>query len=433
MTAHVHPRRSPFLVGLNYPWAAYGWDFGPTPYGEGIVRRDAKPIAEALDTLAESKITVLRWFVGFDGRNLPSPGPDIRRIAAVRHYEGLGSYLERTASDAEVNAAMRPKPAFLEDLHTLAKMVSARGMKLLPTFISSTFLTPAEKAHVQDDYVARGRTAFIFGNEALPKKRFGSYVCGVDDSREDIGATKDEVHAFVENALAPLVDAIPSDQVLAWDVMNEPEWCVRDTPYTVGHAGALLHPWMLLTYLNAAIRCVARRGRDVSVGFVDGRVDAWFPETARLPGYAAWLDATLEDFPDVTYYHQHHHYPRWAGKPGDASVPPKALPHVAEFGLGARPTLLGEYQMRFAAGIARGAQAAADHVRKVATWPDANRESDADDYLTERLTLARDKGYAGALGWAGPGDPKNGQSPYADGEASVARALAQLARFSLSP
>jgi hypothetical protein len=109
----------------------------------------------------------------------------------------------------------------------------------------------------------------------------------------------------------------------------------------------------------------------VSVGFVDGHVDAWFPKTARLPTYAAWLDATLAEYPDVTYYHQHHHYPRWAGKPGDASVPPKPLPDVASFGLGDRPTLLGEYQMRFAAGLTRGAQAAAEQVRKVATWPDA--------------------------------------------------------------
>jgi hypothetical protein len=112
VTAHAHPRRSPFLVGLNYPWAAYGWDFGPTPYGEGVVRRDAAKIGRALDTLAESKITVLRWFVGFDGRNLPSPGTDIRKVAEVRDYEGLGSYLVRTARDAELNAALRPEAGF---------------------------------------------------------------------------------------------------------------------------------------------------------------------------------------------------------------------------------------------------------------------------------------------------------------------------------
>lgn len=414
------------MLGLNYPWHGYGWDFGPTPYGEGLVRRKRDDVARALDAVATSGVTVLRWFVGYDGRNLPSPGGEVRAIARTRTYSGLGTYLERTTDDATFRAAIAPPPSFVEDLVALAALVRARGMRLFPMFVSSALLTPALPAHVTDAYVGRGRLAFVFGNRALPRRRLfglGGHTSGVDDTRAAIGATREHVDAFVRHALAPLVDAVPADAVFAWDVMNEPEWCVRGTPYTKGHAGALVHPWMALTYLDAAIRAVARRGRDVSVGFVDGHVDAWFPGTATRPTFAAWLDAVLVGT-DVTYYHQHHHYPR--------APDPKPLPHARAFGLGRHPVLLGEFPLRFAAGLARGAHAAADEAlqRTCPPWPDADAADERDParYLEGRVRLAKARGYAGALGWAGPGNPDNAQSAYADGADAVARAFAQLAR-----
>ena len=90
--------------------------------------------------------------------------------------------------------------------------------------------------------------------------------------------------------------------------------------------------------------------------------------------------------------------------------------------------------MRFAAGLARAGEAAVAALRKkVACWPLAEGEADETTYLEKRLVLAKSRGYAGALGWAGPGDPTNGQSCYADGEAAVARAFSQLAGLSRSP
>src|SRR5262245_4191321 len=64
------------LVGLNYPWMNYGWDFGVPPPGWRAAESWQSEIREQLPRWRELGIRAVRWFILADGMSLSRPQPD---------------------------------------------------------------------------------------------------------------------------------------------------------------------------------------------------------------------------------------------------------------------------------------------------------------------------------------------------------------------
>jgi hypothetical protein len=146
--------------------------------------------------------------------------------------------------------------------------------------------------------------------------------------------------AFVDRILRPIVERYGTDEaVIAWDVMNEPEWCLRKHPFA--RTGIAFDA--LQQFLGEAVDCVRRFARQpVTVG----SAGTWQLDLVRPLG----LD-----------FYQIHWYERFGWS---ALVRP-----VTELGLGVRPVILGEFAGR-------------------------------DVRLDEVLPAARRAGYEGALVWS---------------------------------
>jgi hypothetical protein len=199
----------PFLLGANLPWVTYG-DFGANawhPRG-GLTQHPDLPVVEAqLVTLAAHGIRALRWFLLCDGR------------AGVR-FAGDGTPLG-------------PDEALERDIETALAL--ARRAALQIVFVVLDF-----------HWCRRGRL-----HRGV---QLGGRCRVLRDRRQR--------RALLERVLGPLFDRFgEAPEVLAWDLMNEPEWITFGAgtwrPWALGRAD-------LRSYLADACEILHARTRHLA-------------------------------------------------------------------------------------------------------------------------------------------------------------------------
>lgn len=326
-------------VGVNYPWLNYDWDFGEPP-------RDASGAAwgsraewrtRLQSDLAQFRaigVFAVRWWILGSGL-LYGTGPDApRRIRNVW----------------TIPRVPRLPDAIAEDFADALPLFRAARMLLLPVFVDFLmFLDPDTDAASMPGYVKGGRAQLLA--EAAARRQ------------------------FLERALQPLLEAARpySDVIYAWDVINEPEWCVRNPGAAVPRsARPTVARSDMLAFLRDGVHTINRAGFRSTIGFADA---------ATL---AAWKSIELG-----VRVHQFHYYG------GPSPVPPHTF-HPDY------PVIVGE--------IATAPHRPWLDLALTERLPETNPQ-----LLFNRLRHLDEKGYPAAFVWAAresltassPGEPES--------------------------
>jgi hypothetical protein len=254
-------------VGVNLPWVRYGTDIGASAwYPDGGVSRqpDALEVLDrAFASLARDGIGVVRVFLLCDLRS------GVRFDAA-----GMPIGLDDAA---------------LPDIAVLLDTARRYGIRLIAALL---------------DFHLCGPRRIVNGVQL--------------GGRSHLIADPDAANALIEGVLRPIVQRFGTDAAIAaWDVINEPEWCLRGGLFPRRRSVAFD---ALQRFLGDAVQCIRREARQpITVG----SAGTWRLDLVR------GLDLDL---------YQIHWYDRLGW---DALARP-----VAELALGGRPVLLGEFSGR---------------------------------------------------------------------------------------
>jgi hypothetical protein len=282
----------PFLEGANLPWLCYGGDFGANAWSPaGGIGKTGKQeeLRRHFRELRERGIRVLRWFLFCDGR------------AGIR-FSPYGT-------------PKGPDDRLFADMDAALETAAAEGMKVIFVLL---------------DFLWFDRAALVNGVQTGGR---GKTVTGAYKQR-----------ALRRRVLAPLLERYGSSPViLAWDIVNEPEWATR------GWGGGMIGPAVSFLAMRRFITRVTRLVHRHTVHLA----------TVGL-GNAAGLPLVRGCGLD---FYQVHWYDRWE------SIAPLSQP-VAEHGLD-RPLLLGEFPTR-----------------------NSSRSPEA------IMAATRESGYCGALAWS---------------------------------
>lgn len=276
-------RTSPgaFVVGANLPWIGYGTDVGASAWFPGGGLSAQPPALDLLDrtfgALAGDGVLVVRAFLLCDARS------------GVRFDDdGVPTGLD---------------DAVFPDMDALMAAARRHGIRLMPVLLDFHLcLSP----RIAGDVQLGGRSHLFVDPEAR--------------------------RALVDRVLRPIVERYGDDEAIAaWDVMNEPEWCLGGGPVPRRRRVAF---GPLQDFLGQAVRCVHESARQ--------------PVTIGCAG-AARLELVRPLGLDFYQLHWYEHF-GWA-----------ALERpVAQLGLGDRPVILGEFpgRGRFAADVLDAAKRA---------------------------------------------------------------------------
>jgi hypothetical protein len=202
-----------FVLGANLPWVGYGTDIGASAWypsgGLGSLPASRDLLGGTFATLARDGISVVRTFLLCDLRS-----------GARFDASGIPTGLDDTV--------------FL-DIDALVAIARRHHIQLMPVLLDFHL---CGFAHIVNGVQLGGRSRLI----------------------EDPAGRS----ALVDLVLRPLVERYREEEViLAWDVMNEPEWCLGIGPRTIDRVtfGALQ------AFLRQAIECVHESSRHpVTVG-----------------------------------------------------------------------------------------------------------------------------------------------------------------------
>jgi len=185
------------LVGINYPWIDYGWDFGdPPPAWVGDENLPAwretkrKQIEEDFSQFAAQGIFAVRWFLLADGINY-----------------GMGQFApQKTDENWTFDPLLAGHPFYsqlCDDFEFVMQVCRKNDLQFFPSLI--------------DFHWCHQGTAI----EGSP--------CIVRGGRHDIIRDPVKRRAFFERVLDPLLDSSAQyrDSIYAWELINEPEWVVR--------------------------------------------------------------------------------------------------------------------------------------------------------------------------------------------------------------
>jgi len=159
-----------FHVGVNVPWRSYGNDFGDNAWAVGGIEDHAEAIDRVFARLDDADVRVARWFVLTDGR-------------AGIDFDAAGMPIE-VQEDA------------LADLVLMLDLAYDHGIFVVPVLLDFPWCAPA----LEDGGVQMGGHCGLLADEM-----------GRD--------------ALVEQVVRPVVAEVGDHPaVLAWDLINEPEW-----------------------------------------------------------------------------------------------------------------------------------------------------------------------------------------------------------------
>jgi hypothetical protein len=281
----------PFLAGANLPWLHYGCDFGAnawSPDGGVGKAENRKALQRIFQELNRRGIRTIRWFLLCDGRS------------GIRF--------------TKAGTPIGPDQYLFADIDAALEIAAACNLRII--FVLLDFLWFGE-AVLSNGVQVRGR---------------GNIISGAYNQR-----------ALRRRVLKPLFKRYGrSPVILAWDIINEPEWATRGC----GGASAGALPYLAMRrFIRKTARMVHRyTGQLATVGL----------------GNATRL--SLVRFTGLDFY-QVHWYDRW----DDAA--PLDRP-ITEWNLD-RPLLLGEFPTRNSARL-----------------PEAIVEA------------SKNSGYCGALAWS---------------------------------
>ena len=302
------PGDEEFWLGANLPWQRYGLDFGANRWQpEGGVAQPGRRAAlrVALESIAAQGAGIVRWFMLADGRAGLLEQPDGRLV-------GLDGHVFRDADAA------------LEEL---------------------------ERARLQVIFVLFDFHWFV-PHRIVEGVRLGG--------RGGVATDAAERRSVIGNVVAPLLERYGRHRsILAWDVVNEPEWVTRST-WSLARRWRVRRPLMRSFVRDVVAAIHDHASQPVTVGSASAR-------TLHLV-QGLGLDV-----------YQVHWYDR-AERHAPLDWP------VARLGLD-RPVILGEFPTR---GSLRS--------------------------LAEIVRSAREAGYAGALAWSALSDDEaSGGSALAGG------------------
>jgi len=279
-----------FIVGVNLPWLGYGTDVGISlwfPDG-GLSAQPSRleQLDNTLGSLARDGISIVRTFLLCDARS--------------------GVRFDPEGVPVGIDQAVFP------DIDALLAAARRHRIQLIPVLLD--FLL-CRAAQIVDDVQIGGRSRLVTDRHARA--------------------------ALIDRVIRPIVERYSDDEAIAaWDVINEPEWCLKK--------GAPL--WQtpvrfdtLRAFLGEAVDCVKRfAGQPVTIGCAG----TWELDLVRPLG----LD-----------FYQVHWYERfgWA-----ALTQP-----TVDLNLGDRPVILGEFSGR-------------------------------SERIADVLDAAKRAGYEGALAWS---------------------------------
>ena len=290
-----------FIIGVNLPWIGYGTDVGASAWfpDGGLARQPAALdlLEQTLAALARDGISVVRVFLLCDARS--------------------GLLFDADGTPSGIDERVLP------DVDMLLATARRHRMGVLPVLL---------------DFHLCGVAQIVNGVQLGGRSRL------IADARARA--------AFIDQVVRPIVERYADHEtVIGWDVINEPEWCLREGLFrrTAVSFDALQR------FLGAAVECIQRSARQpVTIGCAG----TWRLDLVKPLG----LD-----------FYQIHWYDRF----GWAAL---ARP-VAELGLGDRPVILGEF---------------------------AGRST----RIVDVLQAARHAGYEGALVWSAlAGDEQSAYPP----------------------
>jgi hypothetical protein len=253
-----------FVIGVNLPWVTYGVDVGASRWfpngGLGSQPAARARLDRAFATFARDGVAVARVFLLCDARS--------------------GVVFDARGAPIGIDDAV------LTDIDVLVETARSHGIGLMPVLLDFHLCGPAK---VVNGVQLGGRSLVV--------------------ESPDAGA------AFIARVLRPIVERYGRDEaVVAWDVMNEPEWCVR-RPWRLGRSRVSFGA--LQRFLGEAVACVRQTARQpVTIGCAG----TWRLDLVRSLG----LD-----------FYQVHWYERFGW--------PALTRPVADLGLGDRPVILGEF------------------------------------------------------------------------------------------
>ncbi|MBI3897486.1 MAG: hypothetical protein HY308_04215 [Gammaproteobacteria bacterium] len=318
-------------VGINYPWIHCDWDFGQPPVNSSGdawgTRADWRSRIESdLEQYRQLGIFAVRWWVLGSGL-----------------LYGIGTEAPRLSSGSwQIASVPRLAQAVIDDFASALPFFRRANIKLMPVFADfRMFLDPSGTA---TDYVSGGRQQLISDSAQRPQ--------------------------FLRNALRALLEASRgfSDIIYAWDLCNEPEWCVRNPGSGVPRGSRpTLDLSSMLAFLREGVAMINSTGLRSSIGFAShATVDAW---------RSIELQVRL---------HQFHYYPH------DLALPRHTF--SAEY-----PLIIGEF-------------ASAPH----RPWPELAEQErrEPENIVCHRLQHAQSRGYPAAFIWSAeehPSPPDPGQ------------------------
>ena len=159
-----------YLFGINYPWSHYGHDFGSNAWGHHGVSNEYSTVYIDFDELMGAGLRAVRWFLFCDGRASPE-------------FDSNGTV---TGFDSQ----------FYTDMDAALDIAKKHGIYILFSLF--------------DFYLCD-----------TIKMSGGVQMGGHSDLISDFSKRQ----SFLDNALVPMLQRYASHpNILAWEVMNEPEW-----------------------------------------------------------------------------------------------------------------------------------------------------------------------------------------------------------------
>ena len=332
-----------FIHGCNYPWSTdgttvfYGLDFGANVWGSHLGVSTRRPAIERdFAEMAALGFTAVRWFLFCDGR--------------------AGIVFDDRGLPAE------PDPHLFADLDTALEIARGAGIRIAFVLLDhrwmfkgvrDTFADPVT-GDLLEGRLPEGRARVLLtaaGQDALFDRLLEPLIrrYGLDGERADLAA-----------------------QVLAYELMNEPDFVIEEWEQDLSTHVATPLPFAIIMELVARLSaCVHRHSQALTT--LGG---------ARLRNLWAWDDNALGlDLLQVHSYPDRNH-PERDGDPFGTAA--------RDLGF-ARPLLLGEFP-----GNPREHPAGA-----------SPPERDLDEYLAFALA----GGYAGAWPWSFSGTDAYGRLP----------------------